>query len=201
MHAARRASDLLLRCDPARRRHIVTVRATMARQTREHQPHDVQQLRRSAERAAHPGHARALMQRERRRNIAHLVDTRLLRLCHAPPRVRRQRFQIPPRPFGVEHAERERGLARSRNARNADDFMQRNVDGYILQIVHARPSDFDRQWSRPAFASFFCHFVSHLAGLGYFLLPATSSRSSQMGFAAKSRFTRSLNRSLISSNE
>ena len=88
MCAARRADDLLLRCHLARRRYIVPIRAAMACQTREHQPHNVQQLRGGSKRAAHPGHAGALMQRKRRRDIAHLIDTCLLCLCHAPPRIR-----------------------------------------------------------------------------------------------------------------
>ena len=144
MYAARRADDLLFRRHLARRRCIVTVRAAMARQTRKHQTYDVQQLRRRAERAAHSGHAGALMQCKRRRDVAHLIDACLLCLCHAPPRIRRQRLEIAARTLGVEHAQCERGLSRAGDPRNTHNLMKRNIDRYIFQIVNTRPADFDR---------------------------------------------------------
>ena len=83
------------------------------------------------------------MERERGRDVAHLVHTRLLRLGHAPPRIGGQCLKIAPRALGIEYPERERRLARAGHARNADDLIQRNIDGHILQIVHACPAHLD----------------------------------------------------------
>ena len=158
MRAAVRADDLLLRCDLARRRHIVSVGATMARQAGKHQPHDVQQLRRSSKGAAYPGHTGALVQRQRRRDVAHFIHARLLRLGHAPPRIRRKRLQIPPRAFSIKHAEGQRRLPRPRYPRNSYNFMQRNIDGDVFQIMHARPPNLNcrRNFTDISFPVFHC---------------------------------------------
>ena len=79
-----------------RRRNIVPVRAAVLRQTREHEPQAVQQLRPRAECAADARHARTLMQRQRRWDIQRLIHLRARRLRHPPPRVGGQRIQIPP---------------------------------------------------------------------------------------------------------
>ena len=139
MRTARRADELKVRCDVHRRRHPVPVRAAVAREAGEHEAQAVQELRHRAERAADAGDARPLTERERRRDIADGADIGDSRLRHAPPRVRRERF-------GIEHAERERGFPRARDAGDADNFMERDVDVDVLQVMHLRTAYLDMVW-------------------------------------------------------
>ena len=146
MYAARRADDLAIGRDVHGRRHHVPVRAAVTRETRKHEAQAVQQFRHRAERAADARHARPLPERECRRHIADLIDIRKRRLCHAPPRIRRQCLKIPPRALGIQHAERERRLPRPRHAGDADDLMQRDVEIEIPQVMHMRSTHFYRLW-------------------------------------------------------
>lgn len=65
-------------------------------------------------------------------------------LSHAATSVGRQRFDIAPRAFGVEDAHGQGGLARTGNAGDGDEGIQRHVDVDILQVVHACTADLDR---------------------------------------------------------
>ena len=93
----------------------------MAGQAGEHQPKTIQQLRPRSEGGANTGNGRALVQGKGGGNIQYLVHIGTRRLCHAPPCVCGQGFQIPPRPFGVQYAKRKRAFPGAGHARNADD--------------------------------------------------------------------------------
>ena len=80
----------------------------MAGETGIHEPQTVQELRARAERAADAGHARPLMQRQRRGDVQHVIDRRSGGLRHPAARVGRQRLQIAARPLGIQHAQRQR---------------------------------------------------------------------------------------------
>ena len=101
-----------------------------------HQTQAVQQFRSGAERAADTRHSRPLVQCQRCRYIQHLIHSSLRRLRHSSARIGRQRLQIPPGAFCIQHAKRQRGFSRAGDAGDRDDFVQRNVHVYIFQIVH-----------------------------------------------------------------
>ena len=96
------AGDLLHSGHSEGRRAVMTLGATMAGQTGEHETQAVQQLRHGAESAADPGDARPLVKGQSRRNITDLVHIRSGCLGHASAGISGQGFQIPPGPFGVE---------------------------------------------------------------------------------------------------
>ena len=131
---------LPLRRHIERRLQIVPVRAAVGGEPGEHQPQAVEQLRAGPERAADARHAGALPQGKGRGDIQHLVHARLLRLCHAPPGVGGQGFQIAPGALRIQHAQRKRGFPGAGHARDPHDPVQRNIHVDIFQIMHFRPA-------------------------------------------------------------
>lgn len=140
--AAVRADELLLGRD-GQRRHMVmpAVRTAVRSQAREHKPQAVEQLGAGAEGAADTRHAWPLVECDGGGNICYFIDLRLGSLRHAPARIGGQRLQIAPRPFGVEHPERQRRFARSRHASDADDAVERNIYIHVFEVVDARTAD------------------------------------------------------------
>ena len=86
------------------------------------------------------------VERERRRNVQNLVDLRMLGLRQATAGIGGERLQVAARPFRIEHAQRERTLARPRHAGDAHELSQRDIDIDIFQVMHARPAHLDRIW-------------------------------------------------------
>ena len=134
--AANGTDERFVGSDGERRRHVVAVRASMARETRKHEAKTIEELRPGAECASNPRDARPLVKRKCRRYMTNLVDIRGARLRHAPARIGRERLEVPARAFGIKHPERERGLARTRDARHRHDFPERNVDVDVFEVVH-----------------------------------------------------------------
>ena len=58
-------------------------------------------------------------------------------------RVGRQRLYIAALAFGIDGVKGQGGFPRSRQARNHDQFVARQVDVDTLQIVGSSPADFD----------------------------------------------------------
>jgi hypothetical protein len=67
-----------------------------------------------------------------------LVDVGHAHLVDQPARVRRHRFEVAPLRLRVDRAERERGLARARDAGEDDQRVARDRDVDVLQVVLAR---------------------------------------------------------------
>ena len=111
MHAALRACQSQIRRNVFGRLDIMSVRTAVRGKPRKHKAQMIQQFRSRAERAADAWNTGSLPQRQRRRNIQHFVHLRFFRLRHAAARVGRKRFQIPPRAFRVQNAERKRRFA------------------------------------------------------------------------------------------
>ena len=128
MRPARRADELQSRRNVERGGHVVPVRAAVRGKAGEHQAETVQKLRSRAEGAADAGDGRPLAECKRSGNMENFIHLRLFGLRHAPPRVRRERFEIAPRSFRIENAERERRFARTRYACDPDDLVERDVD-------------------------------------------------------------------------
>ena len=77
---------------------------------------EARQRRHAADRRARAGRAALLLQRDRRRQAVDRVDVGHADLVDQPARVRRDRLEVAPLRLGVERAERERRLARARDA-------------------------------------------------------------------------------------
>ena len=138
--AAFGADQLALRRHVQRRREVVSVRAAVRREARVHEPERVEQFRRGAERGADAGDARTLSESQRGRHVAHVVHLRALRLRHPPAGVGGERFEVTTRSLRVHDAQREGGLAASRDAGHADDLPERNIDVYVPEVVLPRPA-------------------------------------------------------------
>ena len=122
---------------------VVAVGAAVAGQAGEHQAQAVEQFGHRAEGAPDAGHARALVQRQRGRHVAHLVHLGPAGLRHPPAGIGGQGLQITAGALGVQHAQGERRLPRARHAGDADDLPERDVDVYVLEIVRAGPAHLD----------------------------------------------------------
>ncbi len=94
-----------------------------------------------ADRRARIARGRLLVDRDRRREAVDRVDIGLLHHLQELTRVGRQRLDVATLPFGVDGVEREAGLARAAQARDADERVPRQPDGDVLEIVLPRPVD------------------------------------------------------------
>ena len=141
--AAHRADDRPLERDVRRRVEHVAVRAGVVAQAGGHEAQAVEQFAHRAEGAADAGHARPLVQRERRRHMLDRVELRFAALRDAAARVRGEPLQVAARAFRVEHAERERRFARPGDARHGHHFADRHLHIHALEIVHPRARDVD----------------------------------------------------------
>ena len=110
----------------------------------EQEPQTVEQFGHRAERRTDARHRGPLVQGQRGRHVQYFVHLGATGLGQAASRVRGQRLQVAPRTFRIQHAERQRALARTGDAGHAHQFAQRNVDVDVLQVMHARPAHFDR---------------------------------------------------------
>lgn len=87
---------------------------------------------------AHPGHAGPLVEGQCGGNIADLVHLRLFGLGHPAAGIGGKGLQIAAGALGVEDTQRQRGLAGTGHARNADDLVERHIYVDVLQVVHPR---------------------------------------------------------------
>ncbi len=110
---------------------------------RPQQPHVVVDLGDGADRRARVARGGLLLDRDRRRQPVDAVDVRLLHHLEELPRIGRERLDVAPLALGIDRVERERRLARARQARDHHQPVARDVDVDVLQIVLARPVDRD----------------------------------------------------------
>ncbi len=89
-----------------------------------------------------------LLDGDGRRQAVDLVDVRLLHHLEELPRIGGQRLHITPLALGIDGVEGERGLARAGQAGEHDQFVARNGDVDVLQIVLAGAADGDLRASR-----------------------------------------------------
>ena len=82
--------------------------------------------------------------------MEHVLDLRAGGLRHAAARVGGERLEVAARALCVDDAERERGLAAPRDARDADDPPEGDVDVEVPEVVLPRAAHLDRD-GRPAF--------------------------------------------------
>ena len=84
---------------------------------------------------------RFLFDRNRRRKPFDQIDVGFVHRTQKLARVRREAFHITPLPFGKERVERERRFSRTGKTGKHDEFIARQIDVDVLQIVLARTSD------------------------------------------------------------
>ncbi len=85
-----------------------------------------------------------------RRQAVDVIDVGLLHHRQELARVGRQRLDIAALSFGVDGVERERGLAGARQPGEHDQFIARQAEIEIAQVVRSRPADIDgfHKWRR-----------------------------------------------------
>ncbi len=101
------------------------------------QAQEARQRRHAADRRACAGRAALLLQCDRGRQAGDRIDVGNADLVDQPARVRRDRFEVAPLRLGVQRAEGKRRLARTRDAREHDQRVARNIDVDVLQVVLA----------------------------------------------------------------
>ena len=69
------------------------------------------------------------------------VDVGLVHHLQELPRIGRQRFDVASLPFGIQRIERQRRLARTRQAGDDNQPVARQVDVDVAQVVGAGPAD------------------------------------------------------------
>src|SRR5262249_2919724 len=89
---------------------------------------------RAHRRARVPGR-RLLVNRDRRAEAVDRVDVWLLHHLQELPRIRRERFDVPALPLGVDGVEGKAGLAGAREPGDADELLAREPDGDVLEVV------------------------------------------------------------------
>ena len=130
--------------DALRRERHVVLGAERVAHAREEQAQVVVDLGDRADGRARVVRGRLLLDRDRRRQALDQVDVGLLHELQELARVGRQRLDVAALPFGVERVEGERGLARTREPRDHDEAVARDVEADIAQVVRARAADADR---------------------------------------------------------
>src|SRR5215211_5512053 len=84
-----------------------------------------------------------LVYRDRRREAVYVVHIGLVHLPEELPRVGREALDVSPLAFGVDGVEGQRRFAAPGDAGHDYHHVARQGDGYVLQIVLARPADDD----------------------------------------------------------
>jgi hypothetical protein len=98
----------------------------------------------ATDRRARGRRAALLLQSYRRRQPLNLIHLRRTDLMKKAPRIRRDRFQIPPLRLGVERAERQRGFPRPRDASEDNQRIAWNLHVDVLEIVLPRATHADK---------------------------------------------------------
>ena len=91
---------------------------------------------------------RLLVDRDRRRQPVDAINVRLLHLTEKLARVGAQRLDVASLPLGVERVEGEAGLARAGQSGDADQFVARQHNRDVLEVVLAGTTNRDRLLSR-----------------------------------------------------
>ena len=114
-----------------------------------------------ADRRARVARGRLLVDRDGRRQALDEVDVGLVHLAEELAGVGRQRLDVAALALGVDRVERERRLARARQAGEDDELVARQLERDVLQVVLAGAPDDER--------------VGHPTSV-----PASAARSEQM---------------------
>ena len=100
-------------------------------------------FRHGADRRARVLRGRFLVDGDRRRQPLDGIDVRLVKLPEEHPRVGRKRLDEPAVSLRVQRVERQRGLARAGKPRKHDEFVARERERDVFQVMHPRAFDDD----------------------------------------------------------
>ena len=102
-----------------------------------------------------------LIDRDRRGEIFYLIHIRLSGGFEQVLRIGGKAFHIPPVPFGIDGIEGHGGFSRSGKTCDHDEFIARNIEIYVLEIVDAGSLD-DYLVSQLLWGGFFFgHILNH----------------------------------------
>ena len=127
-----------------RRDRRVVVGAVLRAELHVEEPQEMVDLGQRRDGALAPAAARALLDRDGRRDAEDRVDVGTRRRLHELARVGVQRFEVAALALGEQDVERERALAAARDAGHDGEAVARNRDVDVLQVVLARVVDADR---------------------------------------------------------
>ena len=101
----------------------------------------------------HGAHGRAggshgvrLINGDRRRNTVDALNPRLVHAIEKLARVGRKRLDVATLTFGIERVEDERGFARARDPGDDDQFVQRQLERDVLEVILAGAVNSDAVW-------------------------------------------------------
>ncbi len=84
-----------------------------------------------------------LVDGDRRRNAVYAIDLRLVHAIQELAGVGRECLHVAPLALGVQRIEHQRGFAGAGNAGDHQQFVQRQVDVEVLEVVLARAANVD----------------------------------------------------------
>ena len=124
---------------------LAAVPAVQSGGAREQQLQVIVELGHRADGGARGAHRIRLVDGDGRRNAVDAVHRGLVHAIEELARVRREGLDVAPLALGVQRVEHQRGLARARHARHHHEFLQRNLEVEVLQIVLTRAANDDRR--------------------------------------------------------
>ena len=127
---------------------LAAVPAVQRGRAREQQLQVIVELGHRADGGARGAHRIRLVDGDGRRNAVDAVHRGLVHAIEELARVRREGLDVAPLALGVQRVEHQRGLARARHARDHHEFLQRNLEVEVLEIVLTRAANHDRR-ARP----------------------------------------------------
>ena len=116
---------------------LAAARAVRTPHARIEQAQVVVDLRDRADRRARIVACGLLIDRNRGRQSFYIIDIGLVHLPEKLPRIGGQRLDVAALPLGVDRVERERGFPRAGEPRHDDEFVARNFDIDILEVMGA----------------------------------------------------------------
>ncbi len=117
--------------------------AEQGSRTSEQQLQVIVQLGHRADRGARRAHWVGLIDGDGRGNSGDRIDLRLVHPIQELPGVGREGFDVTALTFRIQRVEHERRFSGTRNPRYDDEFVQRNVETEVLQVVLARTAQND----------------------------------------------------------
>ena len=84
-----------------------------------------------------------LVDRNRGTQSFDTLNVRFLHLSEEKPRVRRKRFDVTPLSFGEDRVERERRFAAARKSGKHYEFVAREFEVYVFEVVFLCSADYN----------------------------------------------------------
>jgi hypothetical protein len=84
-----------------------------------------------------------LLDRDRGRQAADVIDVGLFHHVKELARISRKRFDISPLPFGIDRVECQTGFTRAGKPRNHNKFVARDINVNVFEVVFTRAAHFD----------------------------------------------------------